>query len=117
MRPTPWLIRMTAAIATALVLGAPPAQAAELPPAGEARVDTYLQAFLQMTFWPSSTWATKAVQRPAIEKLGPTVRVRMSVSGYEEYLEKLLRREAAMAGLELVFLPNDDKSETLFIEI
>src|SRR5438105_419672 len=114
MRRVAWLTKGTAVVGMVLALGARPAAAADTLPTGEQRVDTYLQAFLQMTFWPSDTWSTKAVQRQTIEKIGPTVRVRMSASGYEDYLEKLLRREAAMAGLELVFLPSNDKSETLF---
>src|SRR6185312_7380153 len=35
----------------------------------------------------------------------------------EEYGQKLLRREAAMTGLDIVFLDHNDSNEDIFIEI
>ena len=114
-----WLKHRLATLAGVLLLGAPLAHAAppELPESGEPRVDMFLQAFLQMTFWPSNSFNQIAVPVPAVKKLGPTVKVRLAASGYEEFLQKLLREEAAMTGLEMVFLADNDKSEDLFVEI
>ena len=114
-----WLRSSIATFAIVLGFGAQPVHAApaELPESGEPRVEMFLQAFLQMTFWPSNSFNQIATRVPAVQKLGPTVKVRLAASGYEEFLQKLLREEAAMTGLEVVFLPDSDKSEDMFVEI
>lgn len=77
----------------------------------------FLQAFLQMTFWPSNSFNQIARHVQSVQKLGPKVRVRIAASGYEDFLQKLLREEAAMAHIDVVFLADNDKSEDVFIEI
>jgi Protein of unknown function (DUF2927)/Sel1 repeat len=117
--PLAWLGRSIAVIGSVLALAAPPVHAApaELPAGGEPRVEMFLQAFLQMTFWPSNSFNQIAENVPEVRKQGPVVRVRMVASGYEDFLHKLLRDEAAAAGVEVVFLDDGDKSENIFIEI
>ena len=101
------------ALAAQPVSAAPP----ELPDSGEPRVEMFLQAFLQMTFWPSNSFNQIAENVPEVRKQGPVVRVRMDASGYEDFLQKLLREEAATAGIQVVFLDEGNKSEDIFIEI
>jgi Sel1 repeat-containing protein len=114
-----WFGRGIATLGTILALGAQPVGATvpDLPDSGEPRVEMFLQAFLQMTFWPSNTYNQIAQRVPSVQKLGPVVRVRMDASGYEPFLHKLLRDEAVTAGIEVVFLDDDDRSEDVFIEI
>ncbi|HTY67255.1 MAG TPA: hypothetical protein VMH36_11430, partial [Alphaproteobacteria bacterium] len=111
--------RTIAIVGVTLALAAQPARAAppELPDRGEPRVEMFLQAFLQMTFWPSNSFNQIAENVPEVRKQGAVVRVRMEASGYEDFLHKLLREEAAAAGIEIVFLDDGDKSEDIFIEI
>jgi hypothetical protein len=111
--------RIIATLGVILALAAPPVHAAppELPDRGEPRVEMFLQAFLQMTFWPSNSFNQLAENVPEVRKQGPVVRVRMEASGYEDFLHKLLREEAVTAGIEVVFLDDRDKSENIFIEI
>jgi hypothetical protein len=113
-----WLYRGIGAITLAILLGAHPARAVQdLPPGGEPRVEMFLQAFLQMALWPSDTFNTFQEPRPAIAKLGQTVKVRLSASGYEDFIRKLLRDEAATAHIDIAFLDRQDKSEDIFIEM
>ena len=86
-----------------------------LPP--EQQVETYLQSFMQMSLWYDFGFGTKPIQQPSIYKLGRTLRVRFSASGYEEFGKKVLGELASLAHLDLVFLAPDDKTENLFIEI
>jgi hypothetical protein len=114
-----WFGRSIATLGAILALASQPVSAAppELPGAGEPRVEMFLQAFLQMTFWPSNSFNQIAENVPEVRKQGPVVRVRMDASGYEDFLQKLLREEAATAGIQVVFLDERDKSENIFIEI
>jgi len=119
-----WFVDGLLGIALAVAIGVNTARAGDAgfrDISGEPLVEQRMQAFLQMVFWPSNqfgnTAASKGVQKPAIEKLGPSVRVRISASGYESFTRDLLSREAAYTGIDVVFLADSDKSETLFIEI
>jgi hypothetical protein len=111
--------RGIAVIAATVLLGIQPVRAGvlELPAGGEPRVDMFLQAFLQMTLWPSNTFNQIEQPRPAIDKLAQTIKVRMDASGYEDWIRDLLRQEGATTGLEIVILDRNDKSEDVFIEI
>ena len=114
-----WFDRSIATLGVLLALAAQPVSAAppELPDGGEPRVEMFLQAFLQMTFWPSNSFNQIAENVPEVRKQGPVVKVRIDASGYEDFLHKLLREEAATAGIRVVFLDDGDKSEDIFVEI
>src|SRR5262245_36035903 len=91
-----------AAIAATVLLAIQPARAGvlELPASGEPRVEMFLQAFLQMTLWPSNTFNQIEQPRLAIDKLAQNIKVRMDASGYEDWIRDLLRQEAAITGLQ-----------------